>query len=132
MSNQMLETAQNLIRSTARKIGLPDDLTEMLVQPDRVIEVKLPVKMANGKVKTFQGFRSQHSNTLGPYKGGVRFHENVSREEVIALSTLMSLKCAVAGLPYGGAKGGIIVNPKELSGEELESLSRAYGRAIAP
>ncbi|MFA6005793.1 MAG: Glu/Leu/Phe/Val dehydrogenase [Patescibacteria group bacterium] len=131
MSNQMLETAQGLIRKTAKKIGLAEDLTEKLVQPDRVIEVKLPVKMKNGTIKTFQGFRSQHSNTLGPYKGGIRFHQNVSREEVMALSTLMSLKCAVAGLPYGGAKGGIIVDPKELTVEELESLSRTYGRAIA-
>ncbi len=128
----MLASAQGLIRKTAAKIGLPEDVTEKLVQPDRILEVKLPVKMKNGKIRTFTGYRSQHSNTLGPYKGGIRYHQDVSREEVIALSALMSLKCAVAGLPYGGGKGGIIVNPKDLTIEELESLSRAYARAISP
>lgn len=128
----MLSTAQNLIKKSAEKLGLSTYLIEQIIAPDRIIEVKVPVKLESGAVKVFQGFRSQHSNALGPYKGGIRFHPNVSREEVIALSTLMSLKCAVAGLPFGGAKGGVIVDPKTLTTVELEQLSRSYARVIAP
>jgi len=87
--------------------------------------------MKNGLLRVFQGFRSQHNNVLGPYKGGIRFHPQVNREEVIALSTLMTLKCSVAGLPFGGGKGGVVVNPRELNPEELEQLSRGYARAIS-
>jgi len=130
--HQMLASAQNLIRKTAKKIKLTPEVIEELILPDRVIEVKVPVVMDNGKTKVFQGFRSQHNNNLGPYKGGIRFHADVNREEVMALSTLMSLKCAVANLPYGGGKGGVIVNPKELSKPELMRLSKGYIRAIAP
>jgi len=92
----------------------------------------VPVLMANGKIKTFVGYRSQHNNVLGPYKGGIRFHQNVSQEEVVALSILMTLKCAANNLPLGGGKGGVIVNPKELSEGELERLSRIYAQKIAP
>lgn len=128
----MLNTVQNLIKQTAKKLNFSKEEIEFIVQPDRVIEVKLPVKMDNGKTKTFVGFRSQHSSILGPYKGGIRFHPQVSREEVIALSTLMTLKCAVCGLPLGGGKGGVIVDPKKLSTKELERLSRVYARKLAP
>ncbi|NMB92052.1 MAG: Glu/Leu/Phe/Val dehydrogenase [Parcubacteria group bacterium] len=128
----MLKTAQELIEKTGRKLNLFQEEIDFLIQPDRVIEIKVPVKMDNGVIKTFVGYRSQHNNVLGPYKGGIRFHQNVSREEVIALSTLMTLKCAANSLPLGGGKGGVIVNPKELSEEELERLSRAYAKAIAP
>lgn len=130
--NEMLKTSQELIEKTGKKINLTTEEIEYLIQPDRVIEVKVPVKMDNGSIKTFVGYRSQHNNILGPYKGGIRFHQNVSREEVIALSTLMTLKCAANNLPLGGGKGGVIVNPNELSLEELERLSRSYARAIAP
>lgn len=132
MSHQMLSTAQNLIRKTARTLKLSTDITESLIAPNRIIEFNLPVKMKDGTIRIFQGFRSQHNNALGPYKGGIRFHQDVTREEVIALSTLMSLKCAVAGLPLGGGKGGIVVNPKQLTSEELEALSRVYGKFLAP
>ena len=130
--NEMLQTAQNLIRETAKKINLTHEEIDLIVQPDRIIEVKVPVEMQDGKIKTFVGFRSQHNNVLGPYKGGIRFHQNVSREEVMALSTLMTLKCAANNLPLGGGKGGVIVNPKELTETELENLSRTYAKAIAP
>ncbi|MGC8851891.1 MAG: Glu/Leu/Phe/Val family dehydrogenase [Minisyncoccia bacterium] len=130
--NEMLKTAQELIQKTGQKLNLSQEEIEFLIQPDRVIEVKVPVKMDNGVIKTFVGYRSQHNNVLGPYKGGIRFHQNVSREEVIALSTLMTLKCAANSLPLGGGKGGVIVNPKELSEGELERLSRSYAKAIAP
>ncbi len=130
--NEMLKTVQELIEKTGQKLNLAQEEIDFLIQPDRVIEVKVPVKMDNGKIKTFVGYRSQHNNVLGPYKGGIRFHSNVSREEVIALSILMTLKCAANSLPLGGGKGGVIVEPKELSEKELESLSRSYVRAIAP
>jgi glutamate dehydrogenase/leucine dehydrogenase len=88
--------------------------------------------MDNGMVKVFKGFRSQHNNARGPYKGGIRFHPAVTKDEVMALSCWMTWKCAVADLPYGGAKGGVVVGPAKLSKKELERLSRAYARAIAP
>jgi len=130
--NQMLQTAQELIEKTGQKIDLSQEEIDFIIQPDRIIEVKVPVKMDTGVIKTFVGYRSQHNNVLGPYKGGIRFHQNVSREEVIALSTLMTLKCAANNLPLGGGKGGVIVNPKELSEGELERLSRTYAKAISP
>ncbi len=128
--NQMLETAQNLIRKTGAKIGLDKAVIDKIIEPDRVVEADIDIK-ANGGQKSYKAFRSQHNDNLGPYKGGIRFHSGVTREEVMALSTLMSLKCAVAGLPYGGAKGGVIVDPKKLNKKELEELSRAYARAFA-
>ena len=130
--NEMFQTTRGLIQKTGQKLGLTSDEIEYLIQPDRVIEVKVPVLMDNGITKTFVGYRSQHNNVLGPYKGGIRFHANVSREEVIALSILMTLKCAANNLPLGGSKGGVIINPKELSRSELEKLSRSYAKAIAP
>src|SRR3989344_2855433 len=95
---------------------------ELLKTPQKVYKKTLSVKMDNGKTKSFEAFRSQHNNARGPFKGGVRFHPNVSEDEVKALSTWMSIKCAVAGIPYGGAKGGIIVDPKSLSESELMHL----------
>ena len=92
----------------------------------RVIEVSIPVKMDDGSIKTFKGFRSQHNDAVGPTKGGIRFHQNVSRDEVKALSIWMTFKCSVTGIPYGGGKGGIIVDPSTLSQGELERLSRGY------
>lgn len=130
--NKMLQTAQELIQKTGQKLGLTQDEIDFIIQPDRVIEVKVPVLMDNGKIKTFVGYRSQHNNVLGPYKGGIRFYQNVSREEIIALSILMTLKCAANNLPLGGGKGGVIVNSKELSNGELERLSRSYAKAIVP
>ena len=132
IQNKMLQTAQELIKKTGEKLNLTQEEIDFIIQPDRVIEVKVPVKMDNGVIKTFVGYRSQHNNVLGPYKGGIRFHQNVSREEVIALSILMTLKCSANNLPLGGGKGGVIVNPKELSEGELERLSRIYAQKIAP
>lgn len=127
----MLESAQSLIKQTAKKIGLNTSQLAQIIALDRIIEIKVAVKMNNGETQVFPGFRAQHNNQLGPYKGGIRFHPNVTREEVMALATLMSLKCSVAGLPFGGAKGGIVVDPKKLTQNELEQLSRNYSRAIA-
>jgi glutamate dehydrogenase (NADP+) len=104
---------------------------EILRQPQRIINVAIPVRMDNGKMKIFQGYRVQYNNFRGPYKGGIRFHPQVSLDEVKALSFWMTMKCAVANLPLGGGKGGVIVDPKTLSSGELERLSRGYARAIA-
>ncbi|MFH2021775.1 MAG: Glu/Leu/Phe/Val dehydrogenase [Patescibacteria group bacterium] len=104
---------------------------EKLKTPDRVIEGQLKVKMDNGQVRQFKAFRSQHNNARGPYKGGIRFHPDVNKFEVMALSTWMTWKCAVTGIPYGGSKGGVVVNPRELSQAELERLSRAYVNFVA-
>lgn len=105
---------------------------EILKRPQRLLKKKLSVKMDNGKIKHFNAFRSQHNDARGPFKGGIRFHPNVSADEVMALSTWMSIKCSVVGIPYGGGKGGVVVNPKELSMNELERLSKEYARFIAP
>jgi glutamate dehydrogenase len=95
-----------------------------------VVEVSIPVRMDDGSVRVFTGYRAQHNNAIGPTKGGIRFHPNVTADEVKALATWMTFKCAVVGIPYGGAKGGIAVNPKELSKDELERLSRGFIDAI--
>ncbi len=126
----MLESAKGIISKTATSLGLKKDLVQRLVEPDAIHEVNFVAKQ-KGKSKLYKGFRIQHNRALGPYKGGIRFHPGVSREEVQALATLMTIKCAVAGIPFGGGKGGVIVNPKDLSELELESLSRTYARSIA-
>src|SRR3989339_581697 len=111
-------------------INLEANIIEQLKTPHRVIEVSIPVKMDNGQIKVFIGYRSQFNDARGPYKGGIRFHPGVNKSEVKALSMWMTWKCAVVDIPLGGGKGGVIVNPKELSVSELERLSRGYMRAI--
>lgn len=104
----------------------------IIAAPERTLEVSIPVKMDDGTTKVFTGYRSQHSTVLGPAKGGVRYHQNVSMDEVKTLAFWMTCKCAVAGLPYGGGKGGIIVDPAQLSKRELEALTRGFIDRIAP
>ncbi len=104
---------------------------QRLRNSEKVISVNFPVKMDNGETKIFHGFRVQHSSLLGPYKGGIRFHPQVDMDEVKALAFWMAIKCAVADIPLGGAKGGVEVDPKKLSHGELERLSRGYVKAIA-
>lgn len=106
--------------------GQYDDIFPILLFPDRVIEVSIPVKMDDGTLQNFTGYRSQHNSARGPYKGGIRYHQDVTKDEVMALSTWMSIKCATLDLPLGGGKGGIIVDPKTLSENELEQLSRGW------
>jgi len=125
------ESAQRQLEAVSPYINVDKNILNRLMHPDRVLKVSLPVKMDDGSVRVFQGFRSQHNDAAGPYKGGIRYHQDVSEEEVKALSMWMTWKCAVVGLPLGGGKGGIIVDPKKLSKTELERLSRAYARAIA-
>ncbi|MEI6533280.1 MAG: Glu/Leu/Phe/Val dehydrogenase dimerization domain-containing protein, partial [Candidatus Roizmanbacteria bacterium] len=118
----MLESARSIIRTAGEAIGLSKSEIERIIEPEYVHEFSIPLRRDDFSINVFKGYRVQHNSALGPYKGGIRFHPNVSREEVMALATLMSVKCAVVGLPYGGGKGGIIVDPKVLSRRELEAL----------
>ena len=122
----VFEMAQAQVKNACDKLGMEPQVYELLKEPRRVIEVNIPVKMDDGSIKVFKGYRSQHNDAVGPTKGGIRFHPNVSIEEVKALSIWMTFKCSVTGIPYGGGKGGIIVDPSELSEGELERLSRGY------
>ena len=135
MANENLNpliAAQQRVRVACEKLGMPADVYEILKYPQRMVEVSIPVKMDDGSVRVFTGFRAQHNTAVGPSKGGIRFHQNVTRDEVAALSIWMTFKCSVTGIPYGGGKGGVIVNPKELSAGELERLCRGYVDAIYP
>jgi len=125
------EVALKQLDEAAELIKLDKGLQQVLSSPKRVLTVSLPVKLDNGDLKVFTGFRSQHNDARGPYKGGIRYHPQVTIEEVKALSMWMTWKCAVADIPYGGGKGGIICNPKEMSEGELERLTRRYAYAIA-
>ena len=112
--------------------GIDKRMFEIIKNPQRETKVYLPVEMDDGSVKVFEGYRVQHSNIRGPFKGGIRYHKDVSLNEVKALATWMSLKCAVANIPFGGAKGGIKVDPATLSRRELCALTRRYTYAIEP
>lgn len=128
---QLHQVAELLRPQYADQADRFDQAITKLSEPDRVIEAELSVKMDDGSTKQFQAYRAQHNNARGPYKGGIRYHQDVSLSEVKALSTWMTWKCAVTGIPYGGGKGGVIVNPRELSTGELERLSRAYVQLVA-
>jgi glutamate dehydrogenase len=127
-----LEVAHQQLDAAAGYLNLDPRIHAIIREPKRVFEVSIPVHMDNGSVRVFKGYRSQHCDVVGPTKGGIRFHPDVTLDEVKALSIWMTFKCGVLGLPYGGGKGGVICNPKELSTRELEKLSRGYIRAIAP
>lgn len=127
----MLSSTQIVIKDALTKLGFGEDMIELLKEPMRVLTVRIPVRMDDGHVKVFTGYRAQHNDAVGPTKGGVRFHPDVNEEEVKALSIWMSLKCGIADLPYGGGKGGIICDPRKMSLRELERLSRGYVRAIS-
>jgi glutamate dehydrogenase/leucine dehydrogenase len=124
------ESAQKQLKKAIDVLKMGDDIYEVLKEIDEYLEVAIPVRMDNGKIRTFKGYRVHHSNIRGPYKGGIRFHPGVNVSEVKALASWMTWKCAVMGIPYGGAKGGVICNPKEMSEGELERLSRGYIRAL--
>lgn len=116
--------------SQLRRVATPQILS-LLSLPQRIIDVNVPVRMDDGSLKIFHGYRVQYNNWRGPYKGGIRFHPQVDEGEVKALAFWMMIKCAVVDIPFGGAKGGVVVDPKKLSERELERLSRGYVRAIA-
>ncbi|MGI6588479.1 MAG: Glu/Leu/Phe/Val family dehydrogenase [Peptococcia bacterium] len=124
-------TAAYQLKRAIELLKLNDETAKALLEPRRSLEVTFSVRMDDGSVRVFKGYRVQHTDVMGPAKGGIRFHPNVDLDEVKALATLMSIKCSVIGLPYGGGKGGVTVNTKELSEGELERVSRGYVRAIA-
>lgn len=131
MTNPFL-SAQSQLAQVQEILKIDANILSRLRVPERFLEVALPVRMDDGTTKVFTGFRSQHNNARGPYKGGIRFHSNVSADEVRALSMWMTWKTAVVDIPLGGGKGGVIVDVKALSSRELETLSREYISAITP
>lgn len=126
----VFENVKKNIQSIGSIMGLKQNEVELLVTPKRTLMVSFPVRMDNGQVKRFNGYRVQYNDARGPTKGGIRFHPQVDFSEVKSLAFWMALKCAVVDIPYGGAKGGVEVNPKDLSGNELQNLSRGFIKAI--
>ncbi|HET7578579.1 MAG TPA: Glu/Leu/Phe/Val dehydrogenase [Bacillales bacterium] len=127
----VLQSTQTVILEALEKLGYPGEVYELLKEPMRILTVRIPIRMDDGSIKIFTGYRAQHNDSVGPTKGGVRFHPNVTETEVKALSIWMSLKAGIVNLPYGGGKGGIVCDPREMSFRELEKLSRGYVRAIS-
>lgn len=127
----VFQNAMKQLDAAAGLAGVTPEILESLRRPKRQFEVSFPVRMDDGKVRTFVGYRVQYDDSRGPFKGGIRYHQQADLDEVKALAFWMAVKCAVVNVPFGGGKGGVTVNPKELSESELERLSRAYCRAIA-
>jgi glutamate dehydrogenase/leucine dehydrogenase len=125
-----LDVALEQLRITAEKINLAPGVHEMLKCPKRALIVSVPIKLDNGEIGVFMGCRVQHNGARGPFKGGIRYHPDVTLDEIIALAMWMTWKCAVADIPYGGAKGGVSCNPKQMSNAELERLTRRYTNAL--
>lgn len=119
------------LESAAAVMKLDPNVLERLKYPKRALQVSVPIRLDDGTVKVFEGYRVQHNMTLGPGKGGIRYHPHVSLSETAALAMLMTFKCALVGLPLGGAKGGIKVNPNDLSRAELQALTRRYATEIS-
>ncbi|MCX8184662.1 MAG: Glu/Leu/Phe/Val dehydrogenase [Sulfolobales archaeon] len=135
MSTTKVSYLQWMLQVLKRSVelgGFPEEVYQILSRPERVLMVSIPVRMDNGKLVVFEGYRVQNNSALGPYKGGIRFHPEVDLETDMALALGMTLKNSLNGLPYGGGKGAVKVDPKKLSPGELERLSRGYARAIAP
>lgn len=130
MENQS-EAKKNILEAV-EFLELNKSVYEYLSEPQRFIELTIPLKKDDGSKKYYKAYRSQHNNLAGPYKGGLRFHQNVSVDEVKDLSIWMTIKCQIAGIPYGGGKGGIVVDPRDLSESELERLTRNFTREIGP
>ena len=127
----VLESTQIIVREALNKLGYPEEVYELLKEPLRMLTVRIPIRMDDNSVKIYTGYRAQHNDAVGPTKGGIRFHPDVTESEVKALSIWMSLKAGIVDLPYGGGKGGIVCDPREMSFRELERLSRGYVRAIS-
>ncbi|UOR12441.1 Glu/Leu/Phe/Val family dehydrogenase [Halobacillus amylolyticus] len=127
----VLKSTQTVIKKALDKLGYPNEVYDLLKEPVRMMTVRIPVRMDDDSIEIFTGYRAQHNDAVGPTKGGVRFHPNVSEKEVKALSIWMSLKAGIVDLPYGGGKGGIVCDPREMSFRELEGISRGYVRAIS-
>ena len=131
MSTSLLSDANRRLERALKYAHISDDASERLKFPKASLKVSIPVRMDDGSLRVFEGYRVRYDDTRGPTKGGIRFHPNVTMDEVQSLAFWMTFKCAAVNLPFGGAKGGITLNPKELSKFELERLSRGYVNAIA-
>lgn len=127
----VLDRTKQVIKTALDSLGHDQAMYELLQEPLRLLTVRIPVRMDDGSVKVFTGYRAQHNDAVGPTKGGIRFHPDVTEEEVKALSMWMSIKCGITSLPYGGGKGGIQCDPRTMSFAELERLSRGYVRAVS-
>ena len=130
MTKSIFNNMKKQLQKAFDKINITESEKEFLSKPKETLEINFPVKLDNGETKTFTGYRCHYNNSRGPTKGGIRFHPNVSKDEVEALAAWMTWKTAVVNIPFGGAKGGVIVDPKKLSNTELERLSRNYIKAI--
>lgn len=128
----LLNSALSILDKAAKKISLPRSIRQMLRAPQRVIEVSLPLRRDDGRLQILRGYRVQYNNARGPYKGGLRYHPAVNLDEVKTLAFWMTIKCAVADIPFGGGKGGIAVDPKKLSSGELERLTRLLTQRLYP
>jgi glutamate dehydrogenase/leucine dehydrogenase len=126
------ESLQEQIDDAAAYLDVGDDVLERLKHPERVLETNLSIELDDGSLEVFRAYRSQFNGDRGPYKGGIRYHPGVTRDEVMALSGWMVYKCAVVDIPYGGGKGGIVVDPREYSDSELERLTRAFAVELRP
>src|SRR5919201_3472024 len=120
------EIVQHYFRQAAERLELRDDVAAVLRSCYREVQVQIPVKLSDGKIHVFAGYRVQHNGARGPYKGGVRFHPEVDLDEVRALAELMTWKTAIAGIPYGGAKGGVNVDPHRLEASERQAVARSF------
>lgn len=130
MAINAFENALKQLDHVAQVMNLAPEMKKILSEPQRMVTVKVPVRMDSGELRMFEGYRVQYNNYRGPYKGGIRYHHEVHLDEVKALGFWMALKCAVVGIPLGGSKGAVVVDPKKLSKGELERLTRGYARAI--
>jgi len=132
MVQSFYDSVLEQIDDTAEKISLDSGIHKMIRKPERELTVTIPIEKENGEIETFTGYRVQHSSARGPCKGGIRYHPDTNIDEVKALATLMSLKCAVANVPFGGAKGGVTCNPSDLTKKELQRLTKRYAAMILP
>src|SRR5699024_8234469 len=127
----ILGSTRTVVKTALERLGYPEEVYELLKDSMRMLKVRIPVRMDDGSVKIFTRYRAHHIDAVGPTKGGVRFHPEVTETEVNALAIWMTLKAGIVDLPYGGGNGGIICDPREMSFRELEALSRGYVRAIS-
>jgi len=130
-NENILQSIQSIISDALKRLGYSEDMYNYLKDSQTMLKVNIPVKMDDGTTKTFTGYRAQHNNAIGPTKGGIKFHPHITESDINSSAIWMSLKAGIMNLPFGGAKGGVLCDPRELSFGELENLSRGYIRAIS-
>lgn len=128
----MWDEAESRIRTVGQAMGLSEGMIDLIVMPEREVTVRVTIVDDKGDLRSFQGYRVQHNSARGPYKGGIRYHQDVTLDETRALAALMSLKCSVVNIPYGGGKGGLRCDPTKMSRREVEAVTRKFATALAP